>query len=189
MINVTTNWGWAIAIAAIGGMLGGFVYDLVLDRHGDSGLVERFGKFEGAGRKYFDIGTWASVFIGGVAAMAFLYFLGPEVRTVVVAAVDPKPASTRTVRGYSPFKLIPASLIVGSGGVSFVKAMRERLLKLIAETNLTALASAVREQGAKVQAEIEASKAAGVAAPGIDPASSAAGRAGALVDLANQLKP
>jgi hypothetical protein len=146
MIDVTTKWGLAIAIAGVSGMVGGLVYDLILDRFGDSGLLEwlKTVKNENGGRTYFDVGFAASVIVGGVAAIGFLFFMPPEVRTEVVKEAG-KADVSKVVREYDPFRLIAATLIVGTGGVSFVKAMRERLLKLVNATKLSLLSGTVQD--------------------------------------------
>lgn len=143
MIDVTSRWWPAILIAGICGMVGGLVYDLILDRMNDSGLLEGVKRFRGkkeGDRSYLDIGFVASVLVGAVAAVGFLYFMQPEVRTQVVKVAGEADVTT-TFREYDPFRLIAASLIVGSGGVSFVKAMRAKLLKALNESRLEILAN------------------------------------------------
>ncbi len=143
MLDVTNDWWWAIAIAGGSGALGGLVYDMLLTRHGDSGLLELFSKqAPGRGsRNYIDVGFLASILVGIVAAVGFLYFLTPEIKTVTDAQ-----GSTDVTRSYDPFKLIAASLIVGTGGAAFITAMQERLLKVVAATSLGNLAAAVQTQ-------------------------------------------
>jgi hypothetical protein len=144
MLDVTNDWWWAIVIAAASGAVGGLVYDLLLTRQGDSGLLELFSRQTPANagsRKYIDVGFLASILVGVVAAVGFLYFLTPEVRTVTGSD-----GSTAVTRVYDPFKLIAASLIVGTGGAAFITAMRERLLKVVAATSLDNLSAAVQTQ-------------------------------------------
>ena len=145
MIDVTSDWYWAVVYAGVCGAVGGLVYDMLLQRHGDSGLLERWSvqrPDKAGGRTFFDVGFVASVLVGIVAAVAFLYFLPPETTTVT----DADGVIKDTTREYDPFKLIPAALIVGSGGAAFITAMRERLLKVIAATSLENLAAAVSAQ-------------------------------------------
>lgn len=56
--------------------------------------------------------------VGAATAIAFLYFLEPRV------TVD-----ETTIRAYDAIKLIAAALLVGSGGSSVLKSLRERLLR------------------------------------------------------------
>jgi len=142
MLDVTDHWWWAVVIAATGGAIGGLVYDLMLTRHGDAGLLELFSKQESKRQKrtYVDVGFLASMLVGAVAALGFLYFMTPEVTTVTNAG------KSVTTREYDPFKLIAASLIVGTGGSAFITGMQQRLLKLIAQTNLNTLTGAVQAQ-------------------------------------------
>jgi len=144
MVDVTDHWWWAIAIAAASGALGGLVYDLMLTRQGDAGLLELFSTQESKGgrRKYVDTGFVASVLVGAAAAIGFLYFLTPEASTMITKA-----GKVVTTREYDPFKLVPAAIIVGTGGSAFLTSMQQRLLKLVAQTNLDALAHAVTSQG------------------------------------------
>lgn len=150
MLDVTNDWWWAIAIAGGSGALGGLVYDMLLNRHGDSGLLELFSRqkpTKASGRKYIDVGFLASVVVGIVAAVGFLYFLTPEVNTITNAE-----GSTDVTRLYDPFKLIAASLIVGTGGAAFITAMQERLLRVVATTSLGNLAAAVQTQQSATEA-------------------------------------
>lgn len=142
MLDVTDHWWWAIVIAAVGGAIGGLVYDLMLTRQGDAGLLELLSKQTSRGKKrsYVDVGFLASMLVGAVAAVGFLYFMTPEVNTVINKG---KPVETRE---YDPFKLIAAALIVGSGGSAFITGMQQRLLKLVAQTNLDTLSGAVKAQ-------------------------------------------
>lgn len=130
MIDVTTSWGRTIFWVAVCGALGGIVYELALDRLGDSGMVEKWSSVrdDKGVRTYWDFGFLASIVIGAAAAVAFLYFLPPETRTVT--ATTPGGADVVT-RFYEWWKLYPVALIVGMGGVSFVKAMRERVLRAL----------------------------------------------------------
>jgi hypothetical protein len=191
VIDVTTNWWPAIVIAAVCGAIGGLVYDLILDRLGDSGLLEGFGRFKdtSGSRSYFDVGFVASVLVGGVAAVAFLFFMPPDVRTVVVKAAD-TPDVTTVIREYNPFRLIAGTLIVGTGGASFVKAMRERLLKLVNATKLDLLSKTTLDVIEKSKAVVaQAPPQEGVTPSSADEANQAIGRLDALADLARNSRP
>ncbi|MFL6109193.1 MAG: hypothetical protein ACJ716_05955 [Marmoricola sp.] len=142
MLDVTENWWWAVLIASVAGAVGGLVYDLMLTRLGDAGLLELLSRQESRGgkRRYIDIGFLASLLVGAVAALGFLYFMTPDVTTVTIKG------KSMTTREYDPFKLIAASLIVGTGGSAFITGMQQRLLKLVAQTNLDTLTGAVQAQ-------------------------------------------
>ena len=135
MIDVTNDWWNAVIVAGIAGIVGGVLYELLLSRHGDSGMFESFSRIrsEDGSRSYFDVGIIASMVIGGGAAIAFLYFMPPT------EVVDE--ASNVVRREYDPFRLVPGALIVGSAGGAFLLAMQERVKRLISETtNANALA-------------------------------------------------
>jgi hypothetical protein len=150
MIDVTEDWWIAIALAAGCGAVGGLVYDLLLTRFGDSGLLELFSAprpSDSGNRRYVDLGFLASVLVGLVAAVGFLYFLTPEVTTAVSAD-----GTAETTREYDPFKLIAASLIVGTSGAAFIKSMQERLLKVVATTSLQNLQNAIDQEKSQIDA-------------------------------------
>lgn len=122
MIDVTTNWWMAIAIAGVVGLLGGLVNELI-SSHSEAelalGRIERHG-----GKGLYDLGFWASMIVGAVTAISFLYFLEPK--SVTVGDV--------ITREYDGIKLVAASLLVGSGGPAVLKSLRERLLRVQADS-------------------------------------------------------
>ena len=87
----------------------------------------------------------------------------PEVRNEVVKVAG-QPDVTTTVREYDPFKLITAALIVGTGGASFITAMRDRLLKTVNQANLHTLSQAVVAQGDQIGANIATARSDGTEA-------------------------
>jgi hypothetical protein len=137
MIDVTNEWWGAILIAAAAGAVGGLVYELLQARLSDAGMLERWSTHVDGSRSFWDLGFVASVIIGAVSAVAFLYFLTPT-ETVISTA-----QSTVTTRAYDPFKLIAASLIVGSAGGAFLTAMQERVRRTISETQLATMTTQV----------------------------------------------
>lgn len=129
-MDVTHTWFWAVLTAALCGAVGGLTYELLITRFNDSGMLELPTELQPTGarhRRYADLGYGASIIIGAVASVSFLYFLPPETVTTIPAKGDPV-----VTRVYDVFKLIPAALLVGTGGPSFLAAMKERLLKVIA---------------------------------------------------------
>lgn len=149
MVDATNDWWHVLLIVAAAGALGGVVADLALVRFGDSGLLERFSRQspkESGGRSYYDVGFLGNMLVGAVAAIAFLYFLAPDVSTVVTDG-----GTTTTTREYDAIKLIAASLIVGTGGAAFLKAMSDRLLKLVEGAALSANLKAIEEQAQETE--------------------------------------
>lgn len=128
MIEVTDSWWEAIITAAVAGLVGGLVYELLLSRFGDAGMLERFGRVGGdtGQRRYVDLGFLSPMIIGAVAAVAFLYFMPPT------DVLGDDGAVVR--REYDPFRLIPGALIVGSAGGAFLSAMQERLKRVVEQT-------------------------------------------------------
>ena len=127
MIDVTTNWWLAVVIAGFFGLLGGLVNEFTSSHTPAElalGRVELWG-----GKRLHDFGFWASMIVGAVTAIAFLYFLEPK--SVTVAG--------ETTREYDGIKLVAAALLVGSGGPAVLKSLRERLLRVQSEaTNAAA---------------------------------------------------
>lgn len=128
MVDVTSSWWPALVIAGIAGLVGGLIYELLLTRFGDSGMIERLSRInaEDGSRKYFDLGFLASMLIGAVAAIGFLYFMPP---TEIL-----NDAQDVIRREYDAFRLIPAALIVGSAGGAFLTSMQERVKRVVAQT-------------------------------------------------------
>ncbi len=133
MINVTDDWWPAVAIAIGAGAVGGLVYELLLTRLRDAGMIELLSKHEGRGRRYFDLGFVSSLIIGGAAAVAFLYFFPPT------DTVNGKV----TTREYDAIKLVAVSLIVGSAGGSFFASMQERIKKIVAQEEKRTLGATI----------------------------------------------
>lgn len=164
MIDVTSQWWNAIVIAAICGAVGGLVYELVIERLGDSGMIELFKMPKGKPgtndqRRYLDLGFVASILVGVVAAVGFLFFMRPDTREVVGSA-------PKTFREYDPFRLIAGCLIVGTSGVSFVKAMRDKLLNAINKSQLDVLRESAKAIADKGRADLGNASAEGAAVSG-----------------------
>lgn len=188
MIDVTSKWWPAIVIAAVAGLIGGVVYELVLSRLGDSGLLELPSEQNGAAgsnRKYLDAGFLASLVVGAVAAVGFLYFMPPEVRSQVVMIAGKADQST-TRRLYDPFKLIAAALVVGTGGVSFVTSMRAKLLNTVNTAKLTLVTQTLNGQAEEIHGSIRRMSEGTAEAM---PHDEIAGRLATLATLANAARP
>lgn len=61
----------------------------------------------------------ASILIGGIAAIGFLFFYEPSETST----------ADGVTRAYDGLKLVAASLLVGSGGSSMLKSLRDRFEK------------------------------------------------------------
>lgn len=68
---------------------------------------------------------FSSIFLGGVAAVAILYFFPPEEATAKTAE-----GVTEIVREYNLTKLVALALIVGSAGASFLLLLQKRTMDL-----------------------------------------------------------
>ena len=83
MIDVTTNWWMALAVAGGVGLLGGLVNELI-SSHTEAEL--RLGRVElRGGQGLYDLGFWASMIVGMVTAVAFLLAL----RAATTGGKDP----------------------------------------------------------------------------------------------------
>lgn len=112
MISLNTTWDTVgmLMIAGGVGLLGGIAAALLELRSAKDG------KASGCG-----FGTFmSSVFLGGVAAVAILYFFPPQENI-------PAPGGAGgTVAVYNLTKLVALALIVGSAGTAFLLAMQAR---------------------------------------------------------------
>src|SRR5579859_5278529 len=105
-----------LVVAFVAGNVGGLAFELTQVRRGETGSLERPHPL--ADGRYWDIGFWASLLVGGIAAAASLYFFSPQITVLT---------DKTTVAQYDLAKLIELSLIVGSGGAAFLSSMRGRL--------------------------------------------------------------
>ncbi len=130
MIEVHEHYWVALILAAIFGAAGGAISSALPSARDPEHELQ-------------DIGAGVRIVVGAFAAMAFLYFLPPS------DVVDTEGALVR--REYDPFKLVPASIVVGSAGLLFMSAMQERLLRTVSDTKIAA-ARAVLESAASTPA-------------------------------------
>jgi hypothetical protein len=124
MIELTgPNGYWQMLLIAMGcGAVGGLAFELLQKRFGNIGVLE-IPRIFGRGR-FSDLGWIASVIIGAVTAVAVLYFLSPEVRTVMQGS----DGTTTTTAEYDLVRLVALSLITGSAGPSFLNALQQKVL-------------------------------------------------------------
>ena len=111
---------WIMLAMAVGsGAVGGLAFELLQTRLGQqSGVFERFAKRE----EGIDIGGFASIVLGAVAAIAVLYFFPPTI-TVTEGEV--------TTTQFDLVQLIALSLIVGSTGGVILQAAQQRVQQRI----------------------------------------------------------
>jgi hypothetical protein len=122
-LNEITDYWMMLAIAAVFGAVGGFVYELLQTRDGqETGAVESVGR-KVSGR-FFDLGWLASAVIGAGAAVAILYFFPP---TITIQEGE------ATTTQYDLVSLVALSLIVGSAGRGIWDAVQQRVTAALNE--------------------------------------------------------
>jgi len=139
LIDVSDNWWSALLTAAIAGLVGGFVYELLQAR---STAANSTGQIETPHRSdspFLDLGLFASMIIGAAAAVAFCYFNQPHETTTIANG------TSTTIREYDALQLIPVSLIVGSAGSSFFAAMQDKIRAALNAQSLELLVSTHRD--------------------------------------------
>jgi hypothetical protein len=137
--GITINLLITLLITLIAGALGGVVYELIILQ----GNIERphnptqeeAGTYPYAVFKFmYDLGIWARIIIGGLAAVAGVFLLAPS----------------------STFSLLAIGVIAGSAGVSIFRSMQDRLLALIAQNNAAQIQNNAAEQDKKVDEALAA---------------------------------
>jgi hypothetical protein len=131
------------AVAFLLGALGGFVAELLL-RNG-AGQIElpraprqpspdarRFGRVRVA-----DLGFWASVLIGSIAAVVVVFLIDPG--TIAVEGGG-------QVDAYSVRTIIVVSIIGGSAGAAVISALQARLLAALATQSSQTLTNVTKSQ-------------------------------------------
>jgi hypothetical protein len=115
MIELKTTCDTVIMLLVAGGVgfLGGIGAGL-LEMRRDPAKEKEWAKLIGS-----------SILLGGIAAVAILYFFPPEETKTVVAN-----GTTEIFTGYSLTKLVALALIVGSAGGSFLLVLQKRTLDL-----------------------------------------------------------
>jgi hypothetical protein len=123
-LNDTLDYVKLFLLAAVLGGLGGLAHDLAQTWRGQSGMWEK--PREVRDGKYRDWGTWATVFLGAIAAVAALWVFPPQIETTVDAA-----GKSTTTTEWDIVKTVGLSLIVGFSGGAFLSAMQARALALV----------------------------------------------------------
>lgn len=147
-LKETIDYLWLFLLAAGLGAIGGLAFELMQTRLGETGLLE-FPSRRGAFR---DLGFWASVLIGAIAAVASLWVFPPEVHTTVTQGGR----STTTTTEYDLIKVVGLSLIVGSAGSSFLSALQARALAKVKAQEAEITRRVANEQISLLEEHIEA---------------------------------
>jgi hypothetical protein len=134
-LDTAFDYAWMFLVAATLGAIGGLAYELLLVRRGDTGSLE-LPRRKGDNR-FYDLGFFASMLLGAVAAVAVSYFFTPEVQVV---------ENSEPVTKWEIAKLVPLSLLVGSAGGAFLSAMQARVLATVNETKLETAKRVASEQ-------------------------------------------
>jgi hypothetical protein len=126
MITLTqpADYALLLVIAAVSGLVGGLGYELVQTRGNSSGSIELMRR----NGDFVDLGVAASLILGGIAAVAVLYVLPPQV-TVSLTAAD---GQTTTTTQYDIIKLVSLSLVAGASGGALITALRNRVTAAVA---------------------------------------------------------
>lgn len=125
MIELTTTWDTVIMllIAAGVGLIGGIGGGLLeMRRPSTADSNSTSNSNSGYSAKMFV----SSVILGGIAAVAILYFFPPQETVTVTVGSE-----TTTTTEYDLTKLVALALIVGSAGAGFLLALQKRTSDLL----------------------------------------------------------
>jgi hypothetical protein len=120
-LESVTDYVWLFVVAGAFGAIGGLAYELLQVRSEETGTLELPGRR--GSRRFFDLGFFASLALGAIAAIAVSYFFTPEV-LVKTGEVGKEVITTK----WQIVKVVPLSIIVGSAGGAFLTAMQARAL-------------------------------------------------------------
>jgi hypothetical protein len=124
-LNDLKDYVGLMILAAIVGAVGGFVGELMISRRSGSGQLEAPHKSDRG--RFWDLGFFAGIIVGAAAAVAVMLLL-PPAETVVKDGVE--------TTSYDLIRVVAQSLIVGSAGTSFMRALRDKVSKVVADTKL-----------------------------------------------------
>ena len=145
-LDGTRDYVILLLVAAGLGAIGGLAYELTL---GGRGRIE-LPRTTHRGR-YLDLGVWANVILGAIAAPASLWIFPPEERTTVNAA-----GQTVTTTEWNIIKVVGLSLIIGSAASSFLTAMQARALALVKTQEAEQTRKVASQQLEAVKTAVEA---------------------------------
>ena len=152
----TADYVTMLLIAGLFGSVGGFAFELLQVRQASAavatatvgaaagtatGAIQLPHRLVGKERLY-DLGFFASLVIGAVAAVAVLYFFPPQV-SISVNAAD---GTAKTTTEYDVIKLVALALIVGSAGPSFLTQMQSKIQAALSEKRAETTVDVSRQQ-------------------------------------------
>lgn len=155
-LTATGDYVAMLLIAGIFGSIGGLAFELVQVRQAAaagpaataggaagtaSGAIELPHRIVSKERLY-DVGFFASLVIGAVAAVGALYFFPPQV-SIAVTGTD---GTTKTTTQYDVVRLVALALIVGSAGPSFLTQMQSRIQAALSEKKAQTTADVSTQQ-------------------------------------------
>lgn len=139
-------------LAAVLGAVGGLAFELMQARRRQTGMFERPRSVGGSGRiGYWDLGGFASMIVGAVAAAAAIWIFPPEVLVKTAASG----AVLSTTRQWDIVKVVGLSLIVGSAGASFLDALQARALAQVKTQEAAATQRVAKAQVDTIEAEVK----------------------------------
>ena len=107
--------------------------------------------------RYYDLGGWASVLLGIVAAAVAmgLFDLVKEVQRAVPAAPTDQSPTTITIEQYDLWRVVAVALVAGFSAPKFLATAQERLIALVSQQQME---TTVRQTAVVTQAGFEASR-------------------------------
>jgi hypothetical protein len=127
MVELNGFWDylWLFVLAAALGAVGGLAYELMQKRgRGMTGALEMPRSAQGG--RLRDLGFWASLILGAIAALAALWIFPPTDKIVTSAA-----GKSDTITEYNVIKVVGLSLVIGSAASNFLSAMQARAMALL----------------------------------------------------------
>lgn len=135
MVQGLTGAFWiTLILTFVAGAIGGIVYELLI-LQGNIELPHKPTKEEAEKYPYaiveymYDLGIWARIIIGGLAAVAALLVLSPS----------------------TTFGLLATAVVAGSAGTSIFRSMQDRLLAAMAQKDAANTKTIADKQDAKVE--------------------------------------
>jgi hypothetical protein len=127
MIALNSTWNTVVMLLVAGGvgLIGGIGAGL-LEMRRDSASTSGTPGASGSQSRSKWGGFWASIVLGGIAAIAILYFFPPAQEIVKTGPGEEQVTTT----SYDLTKLVALALIVGSAGSAFLQVMQTRALAL-----------------------------------------------------------
>lgn len=142
MITLTQTRDYVIMllIAAVLGLVGGFAAEMLLTHGRKTGAFELPRKLQRG--TLLEFGGFGTMLIGAIAAVGSIYFFPPTLQVVVTGTKG----ASHTIAQYDLTKLIALSIIIGSSGGSFLRAMQARTLALLNEERVQQTANVANQE-------------------------------------------